>query len=84
MSRSSEDAQHDRADEGKGDICRYNAQSACESHGKVPFFHVAVRIEENKIANRRSPKKSAPLSVRRKTLRVAWLKESEINALMSP
>jgi hypothetical protein len=67
MSRSSEDAQHDRADEGKGDICRYNAQSACESHGKVPFFHVAVRIEQNQIANRRLPKKSAPLSMRRKS-----------------
>jgi hypothetical protein len=43
-----------------------------------------ARIEEDKVANRPLPKKSAPLSVRRKTLGVAWLKESEINALMSP
>jgi hypothetical protein len=63
----SEDAQHNRADEGNGHIGRYNAQSACESHGNVPFFHVAARIESGKIPNRPSAKKSAPLSVRRKT-----------------
>jgi hypothetical protein len=67
MPLASEHAEHDRADEGKSDICRYNAQSACESHGKLPFFHAAVRIENLKIANRLLAKKSAPLSVRRNT-----------------
>jgi hypothetical protein len=52
--------------------------------GKSPSFTSLPRIEGDKITNRPLGKKSAPLSVQRKTLNVAWLKESEINALMSP
>ena len=34
-----DDAQHDRADEGKREIRGYNAHAADESHGSAPLVH---------------------------------------------
>lgn len=34
-----DDAQHDRADEGKREIGGYNAHAADESHGTTPLVH---------------------------------------------
>ena len=76
--------EHDRAEEGQGEIRGQHTQPVDESHGKAPLVYVTARINAFIYQTVPAPKKSALLSRRPVLHRTAWLKTREINVLMSP
>ena len=75
--------EHDRADEGQGEIRGQHAQAVDESHGKAPLVYVTARINAGSYQTVPPPKSQRCCRSARKP-RATWLKTREINALTSP